>query len=682
MPNCYYILVFLFAINISTAFAQVAEGNYQLILSNGLVLDAEDAHISENDCKVHLWKNNNNNYRSQVWKITPIGKDIYDITLAATGKALDAEISCLDKNGCKVHLWDRTKDITQRWKLVLTSDGRYIIVLEKTGKILDAYFPDMDKLDCKIELYEWNDCGDCNSKKWRLVPVNDAGPTINTILTSLPTLPSEVLWNKATDEQSGIIGSDFRGIEEIGNAAFERDFVANSIGGVVGNILSAGQLDNLNFWLPQKTLEGSIYKRTLSGKLSKALPNEEANPHIAKIEEIYTDFDLSIYIDPAPNYKYLLTAAKEREYTKLMATEYQVTAHSFGQANCDSQSDILDFTNRIETEIDAHDSAKNLMVDLNKNRVGQQISAYGPWVFDKGHCCHPEIHPAEQIWWSENKKNCTKSYYCNVFCDASKRFWWRARMDGSLKLKPWGAPPIKGTFAIAFEVKLGEPTKKFAATRLDNYNVQPTPNDFKIRNLVWNGQTLVSFNPGNAYGLNVTYENVGLKAGTTNIIHGFLVIETTVGKVIQKLDKGFANINNNLVKFNVGWGISPNTINQVFESTVFDKEEGHYMFVVSDVSQLSELPDPCQVYTQEVENSKRAVFVAQKAVENIQTQIENAIKAEAEAGRKNGARKRVNEDFADTKAELEANLIKAKKAFDIRTNMLVECTNSNPCFLR
>ena len=42
----------------------------------------------------------------------------------------------------------------------------------------------------------------------------------------------------------------------------------------------------------------------------------------------------------------------------------------------------------------------------------------------------------------------------------------------------------------------------------------------------------MSFVPHND-ALKVSYKNVGLKPGTNNVVHGFLVIETTVGTVKQ-----------------------------------------------------------------------------------------------------------------------------------------------------
>jgi hypothetical protein len=151
-------------------------------------------------------------------------------------------------------------------------------------------------------------------------------------------------------------------------------------------------------------------------------------------------------------------------------------------------------------------------------------------------------------------------------------------MDDGTKLKPWGAPPITGTFAIAFEVELGKPGKQFTVSNIDDYNVAVNPNSDKTYSLVYQGngpgaaatrppETLVSFVPHND-AFKVSFEKVGLKPGTTNIVHGFLVIETSVGTLTQTDTKNFPP------------GTDVNKIDQDKEQQAFKKVAGHYMFSV------------------------------------------------------------------------------------------------------
>jgi hypothetical protein len=81
-------------------------------------------------------------------------------------------------------------------------------------------------------------------------------------------------------------------------------------------------------------------------------------------------------------------------------------------------------------------------------------------------------------------------------------------MDDGTKLKPWGAPPITGLFAIAFEVELGKDPLRYVVTSFDNYNVAVIPDGNQTYNLVYQNNTLVTFIPNNDV-FTVTYENVG-----------------------------------------------------------------------------------------------------------------------------------------------------------------------------
>src|SRR5262249_9224285 len=126
-------------------------------------------------------------------------------------------------------------------------------------------------------------------------------------------------------------------------------------------------------------------------------------------------------------------------------------------------------------------------------------------------------------------------YSLNVICDGSKRFWWRDQMDDGTKLKPWGAPPIKGLFAIAFEVKIGglvaTPPVLFEVANVDFHNVAVFPGANQVYTLVYQGKTLVQFVPHND-AFKVSFEGVGQSSPDT--VRGFLVIETSVGTCTQK----------------------------------------------------------------------------------------------------------------------------------------------------
>lgn len=387
----------------------------------------------------------------------------------------------------------------------------------------------------------------------------DPSTVVNDIRTTLPAFADNALFDKAVNDQMGIIGSDYRPKQNIGSACFEREFT----GGGWGDLLNFFGASNINFWFPQKrTNEIGHYKQTLSGRLNEV--------HEANIDDILPDHDVNIIIAPSAHYDYLLSEAHKPELT---------TITSLGLRKSGEPVYCPDRFFDIEAEIDARESAKTRLLALNSNRIGQNICVFGPWIYDAGHCDQPEIHPAEQVWWSSIELGSNRQYYCNVFCDASKRYWWRDQMDDGTKIKPWGAPPIEGTFAIAFEISLDRPARVFEVSNLDDYNVAAYPNSNKSYNLVYQNQTLISFVPHND-AFKVSYEKVGL-AG--NKVRGFLVISSTVGTVTQTtttitLKSGDRRPGNTVT---IPMGTDVNKVYQRYERLAFEKVEGHYMFMVT-----------------------------------------------------------------------------------------------------
>ena len=370
----------------------------------------------------------------------------------------------------------------------------------------------------------------------------------------------------------GVIGSDYKGAEEIGSAATER--ASNNI----------AIPDSFNFWYPQKSPRDQrniFFKRTLSGTVLGG----DSQPRIVNIDGTFEDYDFNMDILPSANYRNLISDGHKPELSSLQAAKLR-------KDNIGLSNPTGSFTNPctqpftfIEAEIDARLGAKNALNSLARGRIGKQIAVYGPWIYDIGHCHKPEIHPAEQIWWSENQGN-NKKYNLNIFSDSSQRFWYRSQMDDGTKKRPWGAPPIKGTFAIAFEVEIGvggkfgigdfsKPGKKFEVSNIEDFNVAANPNSNKIYNLVYQNNILVSFVPNND-SFKVSFEKVGFKPGTTNIVRGFLVIEATVGTVTQITNK----ISTQFLQYDIPVGTTADTIGEQYEKLAFKKVEGHYMFSI------------------------------------------------------------------------------------------------------
>ena len=412
-----------------------------------------------------------------------------------------------------------------------------------------------------------------------VLAVNGPNTTINSL--GVQTTEGRMLWDKAMNDQLGVIGNDYRGIEEIGSAAFERASYNTFIP------------DNFNFWYPQKQPNDHrsvvYYKRTLTGKVKSA---RQVN-----IAGTYQDYDVNIDIIPNPKYMYLINDGHRREYTGLMSSQWTLSAHQSGKPDCDSPGDIEAFT-RVECEIAEdywpqgdHTFGRARLTDIALNRTGGEMCAYGPWIYDAGHCCQPEIHPCEQLWWSQPQDN-GKKYNLNVICDASRRFLWRKQMDDGTKLKPWAEPPIKGLFAIAFEYNLSDRdvtnqynTKQFEVTNLHHYNVIEYPNADQTYNLVYGGKNIISFIPHNN-AFKVSFEHVGISAAEPNKIRGFLVIETSVGMTTQVATSiNVANLTGGgftVVKLPAN--SRPEQSPQLVEDRFFKKESGYYYFTVNEKS--------------------------------------------------------------------------------------------------
>jgi hypothetical protein len=366
------------------------------------------------------------------------------------------------------------------------------------------------------------------------------------------------VWEHAVTDQFGVIGSDFRGAEEIGTAAFERASHSRWIP------------DWINFWYPQRPSDPrdhrGLFKQTLIGTVDDV--------HVANIPGTYQDFDLNILIAPDDRHRNLVTGAHPREYTDIMSLEWNGSGHEHGQPDCDDPESVRE-ADLIEAEIQASSDldggVNELLRDIIAAAGDRKIGVYGAYIYDKGHCCHAEIHPAEQLWWREDLAD-RSVYHCAVVCDASGRFWWRDQMDDGTKLKPWGAPPVTGVFAIAFEVPPPSPVRPtpglvFEVADVSSYNRVSASGGPSPSTLVHQGVTVVALVPNND-AFSVSFEQVG--TGPNGSIRGFLVIAATVGKLTQKV-----------VDAHFPAGTDVNAIDQDDERKVFSKEEGHYFFTVT-----------------------------------------------------------------------------------------------------
>jgi hypothetical protein len=376
------------------------------------------------------------------------------------------------------------------------------------------------------------------------------------------------LWDVAVNRQGGIIGSDYRGAEPIGSAAFQRS----------SKLLP----DWLNFWYPNAQPRDARgdgaghFKRTISGTIRSA--------HLSGVSTLesyfYTDSDVNIHVEPFSEYAYLVTDGHRREYTDIMSAQWNVSGHTKGLPDCDG-ADAVREAALVELEIDTAETAKRRLVAQLENQGGRQISAYGAWIYDKGHCCHNEIHPAEQIWWSDPAP-AGRVYFCNLIVDGSERFWWRDQMDDGKKLKPWGAPPLTGTFAIAFEAQVNAPAKQFEIFIQEVDNAVTKHENFLRHHLVYGGTTLIAVVQDPASLLKISFEHVGLVP--PNTVRGFIVLEATVGKCTQiatqvVITPARPGVPPTSLPFPQGSDV--NAVPQQYERQLFRKEAGRLLMWVA-----------------------------------------------------------------------------------------------------
>lgn len=389
------------------------------------------------------------------------------------------------------------------------------------------------------------------------------------------------LWAKATNDQLGILGSDYDGFENIGSACFERAADAWYIP------------NNLNIWYPQKQTPSpaapvDFYKRTIVGKISS-----RDKPEVQNINEQYNDYDLNVHIKPNPKYMYLISEGHKPEMSKKQFIREMYGGASIRHPWVTTITGCPTNFIGVELEIDAQKETNILISNLINQRLELQMGAYGPWIWDEGHCHQPEIHPAEQMWWKTEINN-KKEYTCALFCDASKRFWYRNQMDDGVKIRPWGAPPIKGVYAIAFEVSLGNNVQSNSGERkvfnlqnislnnVKDYLVTDKVPSNKIYSLNYNDKAIVSFKTNNNL-FKVSFEKVGL-VPNTNLIRGFIVIETEVGTCLLKNINVVTPFGTTTQTIKIPANADVNKVAEIIEPLAFEKKAGHYIFKITETT--------------------------------------------------------------------------------------------------
>ncbi len=328
----------------------------------------------------------------------------------------------------------------------------------------------------------------------------------------LPRLTQAQLerWTWVDNHQLGVMANDYDGKDEIGTAPVEREMR-----------LGIGNPQFLNFWYPNTRPRDNkrAFKQTMIGRVTGSKHYEN--------EWVFPDYDIDIYVEPTPSFQFLIAESPKPNASFLTKID---AYRKLKSPNCPPHFD------EVEAEIDLRDiHDKQFPAYFNEDmKTSHYAGFYGAWIYDRGHCDQPEIHPAEQIWWRSVKENVT-TLRLNLTCDYSNRYNKVDQFDsddGLTVMRPWAEAPLKGVFAIPFKVKPGTEKAIFRIIQLDvnnlNGNNSVLFNKARINHFVFKGQKLVSVVEPESKCMNITFEDVGLNAAGE--VQGFVVITTAVGK--------------------------------------------------------------------------------------------------------------------------------------------------------
>lgn len=291
------------------------------------------------------------------------------------------------------------------------------------------------------------------------------------------------LFNWVVENQLGVYGSNYDGRVEIGSAPTLRAFKGDwsMLAKALADI-SVPNLKLIPMWYPNPDSKGKCYKKTLVGEIISI--KEAYEP------AFYEDFDVNIFIKPDREYEQIITESHPIEETWQVKVNNKIPEKYVTHFDCD---DVTHWTNSIEAEINLSPLYQAQFLALIKKKLndgkiyGNRIGCFGPWISDHGHCAKAEIHPSEQIWWQVNNENYSSNtnysskthnqWYLNLICDNSERFNYGSLVSTKegTRIKPWADTPLKGVFAIPFEIPVDKKLSFSIETISANNANAPSP---------------------------------------------------------------------------------------------------------------------------------------------------------------------------------------------------------------
>lgn len=365
-----------------------------------------------------------------------------------------------------------------------------------------------------------------------------------TTLTNLGPFKDNALYERALNNQLGVIGNDFYGDIQIGFAPAEG---------------LAKAFANATWYNSHFPIDG--YKRTICGTLHQ---------YYIRSRDSNDDDDVHFIVRPnLPNSAYLLDLHNNKikidNLTKVSKVNFLQTEYA-QMSNYDLQSietiegynDIIKSVNlkvqgllhtphflreakyKILGEIDLpyHNYLSRFSGYLPKEELNCSC-IYGPWVNDRldafGGSYHDylEIHPTEQAWWTYKKKNSEVIYHLAAFGDNSGVYNDRSHYDtdgGNLSFfGTWHQCPQVETFAIPFEMRKNTPTLNvLLENKLVNGGAIKSLDEASVKTLRYNQRDIIKVT--NQSWLSVSFEKTGIYKiiGKDTIIRGFIVLKASL----------------------------------------------------------------------------------------------------------------------------------------------------------
>jgi len=259
---------------------------------------------------------------------------------------------------------------------------------------------------------------------------------------------------------------------------------------------------------PWETVTGQ--KQTLCGRMPLH--------RIAALARENSDGDVDVYVRPNPTFNWLMTQSK------------RPMGSSFERGSIGGEIAFKEPGNQPGN--DGATYFKNIPASLLENR---DICIYGAWVSDIGHASQPEIHPMQQMWFTEQLAGSTVYHLFSMF-DNSKRFNEGNDFNSGCS-KPWIHAPLENVFYLPFElsmpgsqpqrIEIVDSTIIYDIDIVSSHKMNGYDPGHSSLNIVYKGLTILKVNSANQ-----SFPYVWLECIYTdgNKIKGFLKIKTSVSE--------------------------------------------------------------------------------------------------------------------------------------------------------